>query len=110
VQACVRSGAPLRSIVSPAPVGCAALALLLPCAAATARRMYVALFSLCRALSPRWRAPQEAVEMPWARILLALALTQAALLCCALRMALSSRVRWAGGTYERQRGRVRRLA
>jgi len=41
--------------------------------------------------------------------MLALALTQAALLASAVRMLLSPRVRWAGRTYERAHGAVRAL-
>jgi len=41
--------------------------------------------------------------------MLALALTQAALLASAVRMLLSPRVRWAGRTYERANGAVRAL-
>ncbi len=72
--------------------------------------MYAQLFALCRALSPRWRAASccsGAPAIPWPRVLLALFATQAALLACAVRMALSRNVTWSGVTYTRAAGRVR---
>ncbi len=74
--------------------------------------MYAALFALCGALSPRWRAEcgGECARIPWARVLLALFATQAALLACAARMLLSRRVVWAGVAYTRAGGRVRVLS
>jgi len=76
-----------------------------------ARRMYRQLYALCSALSPSWEAvcPTPFHALPWMQIVLALFAVQAALLLCAVRMAISASVTWAGVHYTRRHGLVTSL-
>jgi len=91
---------------SSAPLGALMLGGMLCVAARALRRLYGELYTACELLSPDWVAPCALEGIPWARVLLALLAQQAAMLACALRMVLSSRVVWARTEYGRAAGRV----
>ena len=98
-----------RCLLAPAPLPTLALPVCCAAVARALRHLYARMFELFRTLSPDWSPPCEAAALPIPTLLLALILTQAALLACALTMLVTPEITWAGKAYTRARGRVRPL-
>lgn len=109
-RARAREGTPIgRCLLAPAPLPTLLLPLCCLLVVRSLRHLYARFFELFRTLSPTWQPPCEAAALPIPTLLLALLLTQAGLLACAIRMLLSPNIVWAGKTYARSRGRVARV-